>query len=834
MLKKIILLASLPLMVTACSKLKSVAALQTSSTSASLGTTNCISSQADQTTVLNSTDFFITAQTNSNALAAATECLINIKSETAFLAKQNWSCDSTAHVLDYINICKNKVSILISQNSSQTCPVLNGTGQQTWDSNGWSSCQISQCASGFVLLNGSCQPQVCNPNTTQNCAVANGSGSQICNVSGTAWGQCSAALFCTSGFNLQGGTCVANVCAPNSQQSCSANNGTGTQSCNSNGSAFLSCGSPTSCDSGFHLQNNSCVQNICSPQSQETCGVANGAGLQACNSDGSSYGACRATSCNSGFVLNNGSCAAFLNPGLDGKFLVGYQGWFSAQGDGDPYTTPTNSWSHWSQWQTGAPNFGNTTVEMWPDVSEYSQLYPTAFTLQDGSPAKVFSSYDFSTVLTHFKWMQQYGIDGAVLQRFTVSKQFGPDYQTFTAQVARNTVNAAQATDRVFCVLIDTAGDNVDSIVQNVINEWQYDVNTLHLTDSPNYLRHNGKPVVYLAQFGIYSHAAPTVDQAAQIIQFFKNAGVTVVGETPAYWRTLDHDSQTDPRWLDIYHSYDVINPWTVGTYQTQSQIDDYINNVVVGDLADTAAHGQQYMPVIYPGFSRSNLCGQGNTNCPEGVNFNVIPRQGGQFWWKQAYQYKKVGIRMMYAAMFDEVDEGTAIFKIAPTQKLTPAQTPFLSLDADGFQLPSDWYLQLARQTAAMLKGQIGLSQSIPLQMPASVAAPTNPNAQMLYSRGSLSLHSDHYIQRSGFVLYMQNDGNLVLKDPNGANLWSSGTAGLCMSGQTYQDCLVVYQDDGNLVIYNTVTGAAQSLGGYGSSALLFNREISTPLLFE
>jgi hypothetical protein len=123
---------------------------------------------------------------------------------------------------------------------------------------------------------------------------------------------------------------------------------------------------------------------------------------------------------------------------LNGKFVVGYQGWFSSPGDHDYYSKTTGNWSHWSKNGTGVPTFTNITFEMWPDMSEYSQLYDTGFNYQSPATisyvapanAQVFSAYDPSTVLKHFQWMQQYGIDGAVIQRFTVSQQVTDNYET--------------------------------------------------------------------------------------------------------------------------------------------------------------------------------------------------------------------------------------------------------------------------------------------------------------------------------------------------------------------------------------------------------------------
>ena len=66
---------------------------------------------------------------------------------------------------------------------------------------------------------------------------------------------------------------------------------------------------------------------------------------------------------------------------------------------------------------------------------------------------------------------------------------------------------------------------------------------------------------------------------------------------------------------------------------------------------------------------------------------------------------------------MFDEVDEGTAIFKIASTRAGLPVQGTFLALDADGETLPSDWYLQVTREIGRMLRGAIPLQSELPIR---------------------------------------------------------------------------------------------------------------------
>ena len=70
----------------------------------------------------------------------------------------------------------------------------------------------------------------------------------------------------------------------------------------------------------------------------------------------------------------------------------------------------------------------------------------------------------------------------------------------------------------------------------------------------------------------------------------------------------------------------------------------------------------------------------------------------------------------MIYGAMFDEVDEGTAMYKLAPTAAQLPAQGTFVPLNIDGYNLGSDWYLRLADQAGKMLRRDIPLQSQMPI----------------------------------------------------------------------------------------------------------------------
>jgi len=69
----------------------------------------------------------------------------------------------------------------------------------------------------------------------------------------------------------------------------------------------------------------------------------------------------------------------------------------------------------------------------------------------------------------------------------------------------------------------------------------------------------------------------------------------------------------------------------------------------------------------------------------------NQIPRLHGQFLWSQFSQAKRANVSMVYVAMFDELDEGTAIFKCA-NDVPTGEKSQFIGLEG----LPNDYYLKM------------------------------------------------------------------------------------------------------------------------------------------
>jgi hypothetical protein len=375
---------------------------------------------------------------------------------------------------------------------------------------------------------------------------------------------------------------------------------------------------------------------------------------------------------------------------LYGKHVVGYQGWFSCLTDPDGLR-----WRHW--FRGNQPVATDLVVDMWPDTSELTppELCPTGLSLPSGKPAYLFSSDNAKTVARHFRWMRENNIDGVALQRF-VSEFRGPRTIEHTDLVMNNVRAAAEAEGRGFFIMYDLSGD-IPDIVEKVTQDWNELTQSNHITDSPSYMRHRGKPVVGL--WGLGLRPIPP-QEALELIRFFRTAATpaTIIAGVPAYWRTLGKDSRKEPEWAEVYRSVDVISPWSVGRFKNEAEFDEFEKNQVKPDIAETKRLGIDYMPVIFPGTSWHN--GTGGKE-PLGN----IPRDCGSFYKHQVDGVVKAGVRMLYTAMFDEVNEGTAIFKVVAVPDQLPLGMPLLPLDNNNCHVQTDWYLKLAGQATVAVR---------------------------------------------------------------------------------------------------------------------------------
>ena len=378
-----------------------------------------------------------------------------------------------------------------------------------------------------------------------------------------------------------------------------------------------------------------------------------------------------------------------------GLLMAGYQGWFSCPNDGSD-----RGWYHY--WgRDGQFRPGSCKIDMWPDVSEYEKTYKTEFSFADGSPAYTMSSYDESTVATHFRWMREYGIDGVFVQRFVAEIKQPKSYNQLN-KVWHSAINAANANNRAISAMYDLSGMNPGDeqlVIQDIdaISK-KYDIKKR--IDNPSYLHHNGKPLVAVWGVGFNDNRKYGFKEAEIIIDALIERGFSILIGVPTNWRKLQKDTLEDPELHRLIRKCDIVMPWFVGRYNEES-FSPY-ETLVKEDIQWCKKNKLDYAPLAFPGFSWKNMQ----------KNSKPIPRNRGSFYWKQLSSYIHSGAEMVYLAMFDEIDEGTAIFKCAT--EVPVGDSYFLPLESD---LGSDYYLFLSGQAGRMLRKEIPFSSKVPVR---------------------------------------------------------------------------------------------------------------------
>jgi hypothetical protein len=380
--------------------------------------------------------------------------------------------------------------------------------------------------------------------------------------------------------------------------------------------------------------------------------------------------------------------------GLKGKVLTGYQGWFRTPGDGSGL-----GFSHYEKKGKFEP--GSCSIDLWPDLKGFTpaEKFATPFQHADGGVAHVFSSLHPLTVNRHFQWMKEYQIDGAFVQRFAMhGSKAQKDHRRlkFENQKLMLCRDAAIRNNRCWAMMYDLSEIN-DQDFERLAEDWKNLRTRMQLgTDSKDsaYLHLNGKPLVGIWGVGFNDDRAYGLEKTEWFIRLLKDnpdwGGMSILLGVPYYWRDLDRDTVANPKLHQILAMADVISPWSVSRYHGFP--DDYAE-IVSRQIADRKWCDQRktdYLPVLFPGFSWKNMKGPKST---------FIPRQGGRFFRKQFRATAMAGNNSAYIAMFDEMDEGTAVFKC--TNQVPIGKSPFGTFEG----LPSDHYLKLCREGRQLLR---------------------------------------------------------------------------------------------------------------------------------
>ena len=385
-------------------------------------------------------------------------------------------------------------------------------------------------------------------------------------------------------------------------------------------------------------------------------------------------------------------------PSYKGLVMAGYQGWFHQPRKGVMY-----------------PDENSVRIDMWPDVSEYEKTYPTGQKLADGSTARFFCSTDESTVDLHFKWMKEYGLDGVFMQRFFGAAR--PEARR-RSTVLKHAMKAASKYGRAIGVMYDLSGLAAKGEdCSMLIDDWKYLVDSLRVTNQTGeqtYVFYNGKPLVTIWGVGFPDRPYDIRNIGLErFIDFLKNdpeyGGCSVMLGVPTFWRDLNADCVHDPYLHELIRQADIVLPWMVQRFTPLLHNDmDRYRDVILDDIAWCKENNIGYVPCVTPGFSWHNLSRHAFKDDvkPSGS----IPRQGGRFYWQQISTAINAGATMLYVAMFDEVNEGTAIFKCTDNPPVGK-EGKFVGMDG----MPSDHYLWLTGEAAKMLRREKPLSFEMP-----------------------------------------------------------------------------------------------------------------------
>ncbi len=402
--------------------------------------------------------------------------------------------------------------------------------------------------------------------------------------------------------------------------------------------------------------------------------------------------------------------APIARDGVAGRVLCGYQGWFNAEGDGADL-----GWRHWRVADREAPTGSRLSVDLLPDMRELAadERFASDLVGADGKPVELFSSHRRATVLRHFEWMREHAIDGVFVQRFAVGLRHAKRLAHGT-KVLGDCRDGALLNGRVYAVMYDLSGMKRGTL-DAVVEDWRHLRTRMAIGADDAALRFAGKPLVAVWGIGFKDGRDYTLEECRDLVAALKADGCAVLCGVPTGWRTLDRDAVADPLLHEIVGLCDIVCPWTVGRYRTPEEATRHAERVWRADLAWCRERGIGYLPVVFPGFSWHNL---------KGGALDQIPRLGGRFLWSQAVGAKRAGAEGAYVAMFDEVDEGTAIFKCIdpPTPELAKR---FVGLGG----LPSDHYLRLTGEIGRLLRGERPASDDPPAAKPNGRAvAPSVP----------------------------------------------------------------------------------------------------------
>ena len=313
-------------------------------------------------------------------------------------------------------------------------------------------------------------------------------------------------------------------------------------------------------------------------------------------------------------------------------------------------------------------------------------------------------------------------------------------------KVLNSAMKSANKYERAICVMYDLSGmqPGEERLLLKDIAEISERYSLKDHAKNPSYLYHNGKPLVTVWGVGFNDNRRYGLKEVAHIIDGLKSQGFSVMLGVPTQWRVLEGDTEPDPRLHELIRKCDIMMPWFVGRYN-ETTYPKY-QKLVEEDIQWAKKNQVDYAPLVFPGFSWGNLKGKDHNS--------FIPRNKGSFLWTQLTGAIRAGAEMIYVAMFDEIDEGTAIFKCA--QKVPVGKSTFVPIE-EGVE--SDHYLKLVGEAAKILRKEKAIAYNTKLN-----PAGPNPFIRHMYTADP----SAHVWKDGRLYVYASHD----IAPPRGCDL--------------------------------------------------------------
>lgn len=349
------------------------------------------------------------------------------------------------------------------------------------------------------------------------------------------------------------------------------------------------------------------------------------------------------------------------------------QTWFGVPEDNElvPFQTEntisSKGYFHWSI-DSGEPSEENIGVEFMflPEMYEsYGAKLKVAGDYKniDGTPARFFSSLDPAVIRADIDNMKRAGVKTVTPQVFLNGSS--GDLERDFALIRMYLQYAGEA--GLSCKIeVDITGLN-DETLTGKLKEFWLELNHRIEINRTCWEKINAKPVLALWGIGFIDRPGSR-DQAIELINWFKNGTdnpvkVWLVGGIPFYWNKEISDCKVGFR--DVFLMFDTVTPWSIGRFNAATF--DVHKDMIRKQVELCAANNVIYKPVMWAGFSwhnrKSNENSQNRLIMGDNTVPYFVPRENGSLLWKQFRFYKELRLVCFSYAMWNEDDEGTALF---------------------------------------------------------------------------------------------------------------------------------------------------------------------------